>query len=184
MAGTLRDIRELETEIEAAGLRGITKQQILDALKSQAKVGGCMSINGGTTPFTLSGGSWNRINVWERSVDTQGVQNGLVQPVDPGGYYKIRNVAGGDYTVGAYLRFTASLAATYEIRVAVIQEDLTVKSSPYHDAVTLTAGAMGILTLQNGIIKDVSRNERIQLEIKGVNNSQITITHGQFGVQR
>ena len=43
---------------------------------------------------------------------------------------------------------------------------------------------MGILTLQNGIIKDVSRNERIQLEIKGVNNSQVTITHGQFGVQR
>ena len=43
---------------------------------------------------------------------------------------------------------------------------------------------MGILTLQNGIIKDVSRNERIQLEIKGVNNSQVTIAYGQFGVQR
>ena len=45
-------------------------------------------------------------------------------------------------------------------------------------------GGGGVLSIVGGVIKDVARNERVQLEIKGVNNSQITITHGQFGVQR
>lgn len=183
MAGTLRDIRELEAEIEAAGLRGITKQQILDALKSQAKVGGCMSINGGTTPITIAGG-WNRIDTWDRSIDTHGVKDGLTDATDPGGWYRISNAASGDYTVTGSIRFTATSAGTYEMRVAIVQEDLIVKTTPYRDAVTITAGGGGVLSIAGGVIKDVARKERLQLEIKGPNGSQVTIAYGQFGVQR
>ena len=178
MAGNLRDIKELEAEIEAAGLRGITKQQILDALKSQSKVGGAMSINAGDTGFTLAGG-WNRIDTWNRSIDTQGVQDGLADETDAGGWYRIRNAAAGDYTCSAAIRFTGSLAGEYEIRIGHAGG-----TTPYHDAVTIEAGVEAQLAIAAAVIKDVARGERLQLEMRGPNGSTVTISYGQFGVWR
>ena len=38
--------------------------------------------------------------------------------------------------------------------------------------------------ISSALLKDVARNERIQIEYKGPNNSIITVHFGQFGVQR
>jgi len=182
MAGQLRDIKELSAAIEAAGLRGIGKQEILDALQSQIKVGGCFSIRDGVAPIVIAAG-WNRIDTWERSIDTQGVRDGLADPTDPGGWYRISNAAAGDYTISATIRFTADVAGDYTIRAA-IDDGTTVNNTVYHDAVTVEAGGTGHLAIAAAVLKDVSRNERLQLEIKGPNGASVTIQYGQFGIQR
>lgn len=191
MPGNLREIKDIEAEVEAAGLRGITKQQILDALRSQAKVGGAMSINGGTTPMTIAAG-WNRIDAWERSIDTQGVADGLAYVTDPGGWYRVSNAAAGDYTCSAAIRALVSDAGDYEIRLATVDDqDPAVKSTtPYHDKVTASADQVIHLSIAAAVIKDMGvadngvRKRYLQLEIKGPNGADVTIQYGQFGVWR
>ena len=183
MAGNLRDIKEIESEIEAAGLRGITKQQILDSLRSQAKVGGALSIKDGTTPFTIAGG-WNRIDVWTRSVDTQGIKDGLADETDAGGWFRISNAAAGDYTCSASVRFTVDTDGDYDIRIAVVDDQGAVSTTPYLDSVSVVAGASSHMAIAGAVLKDIGRDERLQLEMRGPNGSQVTITNGQFGVQR
>jgi len=186
MAGQLRVIAELEADIEARGLRGVTKQDLLDILKSQAKVAGTLNINKATSPDTdiviLPG--WNRIDVWEASRDTQGVQDGL-NDTPAKGRFKIKNNADGDYTVSATLRFTVDTAGLYEIRVEKVEADeITTSDTLWQDAATLEVGEQGHLAIASALIKNVLKNEYLQLSIKGPNGSTVTINYGQFGVQR
>jgi hypothetical protein len=183
MAGNLRDIKEIEAEIEAAGLRGITKQQILDTLRSQAKVGGTLSVKDGDTPLTIAGG-WNRIDVWTRSIDTQGIKDGLTDETDAGGWYRVSNAAAGDYTCSASVRFTVDTDGDYDFRIAIVDDQGAVSTTPYQDSASVLAGGVGHVAIAGAVLKNVGRNERLQLEVRGPNGSQVTITYAQFGVQR
>jgi len=186
MPGQLRDIKDLQDELDAAGPRGVTKQDLLDALQSQAKVGGSFSINAGAAPdeqLTLAGG-WNRIDCWQRSIDTQGVQDGLQDADGAKGRYRIANAAAGDYTVDAFLRFTPDTDGTYEIRFAVDDGAGNMTTSPYHDAVTTTAGTEALLIVNNGVIKGLGGNQYLQLEIRGPTGANLIISYGQWGCQR
>lgn len=191
MAGNLRDIREIETEIESVGLRGITKQQILDSLRSQAKCGGTMSIFDGVTPFIIAPG-WNRVDVWKRSIDTQGVADGLNDATDPGGWYKITNAAAGDYTITCALRCHVTSAGAYEVRVAVVtdQDPAVILTTPYRDKVIAEENSVIHLAVAAGIVKDMGvnvegvRKRLLQVEMRGPNGSTVTPLYGQFGVWR
>ena len=90
MAGNLRDIKELEAEIEAAGLRGITKQQILDSLRSQAKVAASLSLRNDATQTTVAG--WNRLDLFDTARSTQGIFDGLTDETDPGAWVQVRKI--------------------------------------------------------------------------------------------
>lgn len=185
MPGNLRDIKELEAEVEARPKRGITKQDLLDLLQSQAKVAGTLLINGGAAPdqqLTIAAG-WNRIDVWERSIDTQGVRDGLTDETDPGGWFRISNAAAGDYSMTGRLRAVVSDAGDYEIRAAHF-DGVDVQNTPFHDKVTAVADEEITLAFDTGIEKDVARDERLQMEIRGPNGATVTILYGQFAVWR
>ena len=187
MAGNLRDINELEAEIESAGLRGITKQQILDSLRSQAKVSGSLCLRANVLQTTAAG--WNRLDVFDTARSTQGIFDGLDDVTDPGAWFQIRNAAAGDYICDFVLRFTAATAGKYDFRITHATDAVTPgvyvgEFSPYQDSVTLTAGQMAHVAISSALLKDVARNERIQIEYKGPNNSIITAHFGQFGAQR
>lgn len=187
MAGNLRDIKELEAEIEAAGLRGITKQQILDSLRSQAKVAASLSLRDDATQTTVAG--WNRLDLFDTARSTQGIFDGLTDETDPGAWVQVRNAAAGDYTCDMALRFTADTNGTYEFRITYATDTAVPGTyvgqfSPYRDAVTVVAGEVAHVAIAAALLKDVARNERLQVEYKGPNNSVITGHKGQFGAQR
>ena len=184
MAGNLKAIAALQAEIEAAGPRGITKQEILDTLQSLAKVGGTLSIKDGTDTYLIAAG-WNRIDVWSAARDTQGVKDGLDDPTDPGGWYEIKPAAAGDYTVNASVRFTTDTDGEYSIRVG-IKDGVTgeLSSAPYQDAVTTVAGITTQLSISVGIVKGLGKNDRIYLEMRGENGAVVTPVYGQFGIVR
>lgn len=188
MAGTLRDIRELEAEIEAAGLRGITKQQILDSLRSQAKVAGVLSVRDGVTAQTTVAG-WNRLDLFDTSRDTQGVAEGLTDPTDPGGWYFVRNAAKGDFTCSLFARVTSDTDGDYDFRITTANDSAVPDTwesafSPVIDTVALVAGVEGTVNIAASMMKDVQAQERIQVEFRGPNNSQVTVSTAQFGIQR
>jgi hypothetical protein len=175
MAGNLNNIPAIQARVEAQGFRETTKQELLDTLQSEDKVGGCFSSSAATTPMTLLAG-WNRIDVWERSIDTQGLTDGLTDPTDPGGWYEIDTATEGSYTMGAKLRFSGDTAGDYNIQIG--------GASVYRDAVTLGVGEQGLLLLTNCIVNSVPAGTRIQLEMSGPNGAVVTITYGQFGMVR
>lgn len=187
---SLRDVKEFILDIESRDPEGrtVVPQDLADMLQSLAKVGGCMSFNEGAA-VQVKTGNWTRIDGWQRSIDTQGVKDGLDDLVDPGGWYKINNAAAGDYTISCALRFTVDKDGDYEIRVATandgaVPETFDSFNTPYHDRVTLLAGEQGSLNISGAIVKDIARGERIQIEFKAPNNAGITPTFGTFGVQR
>jgi hypothetical protein len=183
MAGQLKPISTLQTELETAGNWGITKQALLDILQSLVKVGGSMSITAGTTPITL-GANWKRIDTWERSIDTQGVVAGLNDATDPGGYYRVPPAGVGDYSISASVRATVSVAGDYELRLVTVLDGVTTVT-PYRDKVAVPAGSTTFhMMIGNGTVKNILPQTRMQLEIKGPNGAVVTITHGSWGVLR
>ena len=175
MAGNLNNIPAIQARVEAQGFRETTKQELLDTLQSEDKVGGCLSSSAATTTFILAP-SWNRIDVWERSIDTQGLTDGLTDPTDPGGWFEIDEFTEGSYTMGAKLRFSGDTAGDYNIQIG--------GASVYRDSVTLGAGEVGLLLLTNCIVNSVPAGTRIQLEMSGPNGAEVLITYGQFGMVR
>jgi hypothetical protein len=184
MAGNLRAIADLEAEITAEGFRGITKQQLLDTLQSLAKVGGTLSVKDNVTPFTVSAG-FNRIDVFDTARDTQGVQDGLNDGVDPGSWFQIKANGAGDYTVNANVRFSADTAGTYALRVG-IKDGITDDESgaTYRDGVTVPIGVTAQLVISGGIIKGLKTGDKLYLELMGENGANVTIFYGQFGIVR
>lgn len=187
MAGNLRDVREIEAEIEAAGLRGITKQQILDTLRSQAKVAASLSLREDATQTTVAG--WNRLDLFNTARSTQGVFDGVEDATDPGAWVQVRNAAAGDYTCDCSLRFSADTDGTYDFRITYASDEAvpdTYESqfSPCMDSVTVVAGEVAHVAIIAALLKDVARDERLQVEYRGPNGSVITGHVGQFGVQR
>jgi hypothetical protein len=186
MAGNLKAIAALQAEIEAEGFRGISKQELLDTLQSLAKVGGTQSLKQelGVASAPLTAG-FNRIDVWETSRDTQGVQEGLDDPTDPGGWYEIKPAASGDYTVNSSLRFTVDIEGLYTLRVGV-QDGVTGDKggASYQDAAVVPVGVTAQLSISGGIVKGLGKNDRIYMEMKGENGAIVTAYYGQFGIVR
>ena len=183
MAGNLKSISELQAEVESAGYRGISAQTLLDTLQSLAKVAGTMVLNDPLPQAALSQG-WNRVDGWSLSFDTQGVKSGLDDPTDPGGYYSINVNAGGDYTCSAMLRFVSDIDGLYELRIAKRDSGGSASYIQYQDAINVVAGDTAQLNIASGLIKGVSNDDRLQLEIKGPNGAVVTAVYAQFGVQR
>jgi len=188
---SLKDMKEFIADLESRDPEGrtITHVDIADLGQSLAKVGGCMSFNEASA-VQVTNPLWNRIDGWERSIDTQGVQDGLDE-VPPEGWYKVNRPAAGDYTVSCALRFTVDTDGDYEIRIAVADDQAvpdTWESSntPYHDQTSLLAGQEGTLNISGAVIKGVSEDfvQRLQIEYRGPNGSEITPVFGTFSVQR
>ncbi len=183
MPGQLREVQELQDAVEASGFRGTRKQDLLDTLQGQAKIGGAFHLNGGAADFTIVNG-WNRLDVWTAAVDTQGIKDGTADATDPGGWFGITNPGAGDYDFRASFRFSATLAGEYEIRVAYVESDGTINNTPFHDAFVLGAGGSGQLVIAAGVRKNLLKDERLQLEMRAPNGSVITPLFGAFGAFR
>ena len=183
MAGNLRAIADIQAEVETAGFRGINAQTLLDTLQSLVKVAGTMSLDDpiSTPPI---GAGWNRVDIWDQSRDTQGVKDGLDDPDDPGGWYRINRVASGDYSCNANLRFTTDLEGLYQMRIARVDENGDPLTSSDQDVVDAPAGVTVQLTIVSALIKNVDNGNKLQVEVKGPNGAVITGLYGQFGVQR
>ena len=183
MAGNLKAIADLQGEIESAGLRGIGKQALLDTLQSLAKVAGTMSLDAPSIAEPLSAG-WNRVDIWNRSRDTQGVKDGLDSPQDPGGWYKINRAASGDYSCNASIRFTTDTDGLYQMRISKVLGNGDPGGNSDFDAVDTVAGITTQLTIVSSLLKNVDNDDRLQVEVKGPNGAVITALFGQFGVSR
>jgi hypothetical protein len=175
MSGTLSSIPALQDDITAEGFRSVNKQYLNDILQSNAKVAGCFSISAGTVPIILAP-SWNRVDIWERSIQTQGLIDGLDDLVDPGGWYEIDDDTAGDYTMGGTVRFTGDLAGAYNVQIG--------GASVYRDSVTIVAGGEGKISFTNCIVNQVLSGEKIQMEVSGPNGAVMLITYSQFGIVR
>lgn len=194
MPGTLKDMRELEEEldtlraqIDGAGDWGITKADILDFLdklldvvKSNVGVAGSLRLSGGTTTETISGG-WNRMDIFTSSRDTQGLRDGLADATDPGGWFEVLNSGAGNWMIGFAVRFTAVTAGTWEIRVATALDAGSASGVQYEDAVTAGAGEEVVLAIPQILVKNLKRdndgnatNNRFFLQIRESNNAQYT----------
>lgn len=187
MAGNLEAIKDLEARLGAAGQRGITKQDILDILVSQAKVAGAFSVRSDVPQTTVGG--WNRLDVFDAARSTQGVADGLGDATDAGSWWKVRNAAAGDYTCDMSLRFSADTDGKYDFRLthatdALVPNVFVSEFSPFQDSVTVVAGEVAHVAISSALLKDIARLERIQVEYRGPNGSIITAHFGQFGVAR
>ena len=187
MAGNLEAIKDLEARIDSAGSRGITKQDILDVLVSQAKVAGTLFLRDEATQTTVGG--WNRLDVFDLAQSTQGIFDGRSDEADAGSYWTVRNAAAGDYTCNLNLRFSTDTDGEYTFRLTTAIDELgdgvyVNQGSPYQDELIAVAGETSVASIVDALLKDVGRLDRIQVEFKGPNGSVITAHKGQFGVGR
>ena len=170
MAGTLRDIRNWKLRLEAAGLRGITKQQILDIPgRSQSQAGwitkACGLMHSRLPQQAGTGWTFSTLPDQRRASLT-----GLMMSPTPahGSRY---SAAAGNYTCDFVLRFTAATAGKYDFRITHATDAVTPgvyvgEFSPYQDSVTLTAGQMAHVAISSALLKDVARMRRIQWSTK------------------
>ncbi|MEW8253767.1 MAG: hypothetical protein AB2747_05395 [Candidatus Thiodiazotropha taylori] len=180
---TLRDIDQAVAELEAAGPRSTTKEMVANLLFSLARVGGVMFKRNGTDPMTIAAG-WNRIDTWDNMRDTRGVQDGLQDTTDPGGWMKVRNAGSGMWIGSASIRFNTDTAGRYEIRIGHLDDTGAVIVEPYQDEAEFPAGNDNLMVVSQFLIKNLLAQHKLQLEIRGPNGAVITITHGQFGAFR
>ena len=181
----LKGIKTFIADIEARDPQGrtITQQDFADVLQSLSKVAGTMSLSTTVSGTQLVAG-WNRLDMWDKSKDTQGVKDGLSDPTDPGGYYTINSAAQGDYTCCASIRFSADISGVYRMRIAQIDGTSTFASSSDEDAINATAGDTVQLVIASALIKNVVDGDRLQVEFRGPNGATVTGYYGHFGVQR
>jgi len=182
MAGTLKALGTLESDLEGRPHRGIAKQDLLDMVQSLAAVKGCMWVNDGDTPMVCTG-NYERIDSWDGSRDTRGLQDGLGE--DPAaGHYTLKNNADGDWSVAAMVRIAAIDSGTYRLRVAVEDSEDVITASPFRDEVSLGAGDVGQMTIAGCLLKGLVKGDKIRLELRGNNGKATTITHAQFTANR
>jgi len=186
MPGVLQDTAELSADIEGRGKRQITKQDLLDLIESLASVGGTLNTNGGSSPEQdiVGTGSWQRIDAWERSIDTKGVQDGLRDETDPGGWFKVRNKGSGTWSINTVLRFTTNKPGTYRFRVAKVLADGTAVTTPFQDRTSLEAGEQGHVAIIGARIKNVLAGEKLQVEMRAPNGAIVTLQEAQFAADR
>ena len=187
---TLRDIAELEAEILAAGLRGITKQQILEALTSLSDVQGILNIsNAPADPLDPQAvnvplsGPYQNFDQWERTRDTKGVQEGPTVGVAPFEYYEIRNGGSGNWNAMARLKGSCDTAGTVRIRLMLVEGGTVENSQPYNDKEVVVADGKFDLEF-HAMIKNVAVGDRLLMQVRGPNGGVITLEEGHFWVKR
>lgn len=182
---TLREINAFITDIESRPPEGrsITQEDFADVLQSLAKVSGAMALST-PTPLTALAAGWNRVDAFDVSRDTQGVQDGINDLTDPGGWFQIKNQGGGDYTCSGMLRFASDTAGTFEMRVSQVDELGNETTTPFQDAVVVAVGETAQLNIASALVRGVVTGQRLQLSVKGPNGAIATVIYGQFGVQR
>jgi hypothetical protein len=186
---SLRDIKEFITDIEGRDPEGrtLTQGDIADILQSLAKVGGVMSFRNQTPTVQPVSAGWFRLDAFDNSNDTQGVQDGIGAATDPGGYFTVKNNADGDYTCTAMIRFISDTDGFYELRVSsasLVEGAYVTQQSPFHDGMDVVAGETNVLVIASALIKNVARTDRLFLEMRGPNPANATALFAQFGVQR
>ena len=180
---TLKTINEIIAEYEGAGPRGVGKQMHADLAQSLADVGAVFSIKNGETPtndITLSSG-WNRLDVPGLQVSgSQGVIEGPNQdPVDDqGAWVQFRKAGEGDWKSVCYLKFQSDSAGDFALRLAEVDDQGAVTTTPYEDDVTgVQIGDVVSMLIATSRRKNKLKDERLQFEIRGQSGAQTaTIT--------
>ena len=182
----LREIVPLQAEIEGAGQRGITKDQILEAIQSLATVQGDMWISNGSVPFTFVGSAWGPIfDEWEDNTDQQGVQEGPNPGTAPYEHYRVRPNGGGVWTISGRLKGTCDSAGTVWIRPVIVSADgLSTNTFGHIDKSTVTAGGEFNLSFTDAITDSLVEDEKMALQFRGPNGGIATIVTGHLVVKR
>ena len=172
MPGVIKDIRQLEADIEAGGLRAITKQDILDILSSLAPINVVYSIKDGETPtndFTLTSGQWNRMDIPGMDVaGSGGVIEGPNDGTDPGGWLEFTANGAGHWNAMLTIKFLASDIGKYSIRLTRVDSVGGEATTDYINRHTTTAvGEEVVMSVGPGKLRDLENNERLQFSIRG-----------------
>jgi len=181
---TLREIAALQAEIEAAGLRGLTEEPLLEALQSLADVQAIMSISNGAVEYTFTTSAWGPIfDLWEDNTDTQGVQEGPTPGTPPYEHYLIKPNGGGNWKLSGRLRGTCDTPGTIRIRPCAVRLDTTIDSFGFNDLETVVADGKFDLSFEALTLNRVG-GEKLALQPRGPNGGKVTIVTGHLVVKR
>lgn len=174
--------QELKDHLELSkGNRGITAEFIKEMIQSMVGITGVMTTTNGSAPI-LCDGKWKRIDTWEKSIDTRGVQDGLKEII-PEGWYKIKNHADGDWTYRGMVRIIVDKAGKYRMRAVLVNIDESISILGSRDQALFEVDEEKLLIIE-GFKKNIERGQKIQLEIRGPNEGSATVTFGYFAIDR
>ncbi len=176
MAEDLKDYTTIAAEIDAAPLRGVTKDFLKNYLYSAFNPVGVMHLSTPGTTFTGDGG-WQRFDEWEGSVDTKGVQDQLGSGK---GSFLIKPNGGGDYVVLIFLRFTIDVGGDVRMRP---RHELGAGGSESFlliDRDTFTADAPGCSLMVGMLKKGLVSTDEITTELYVDNGTVLTPKYGFF----
>lgn len=179
---TLQTNAELTAALPDNDAGTIEPVVIRNLVESLAAVYGTLHLSDPGTTFTGNGG-WQRFDLWEGSVDSKGLQDGLGDITDPGGWFKIKPNGAGDYMVDVFLRFTVDTTGNYRMRPRHVLADTTTESFLTIDRVDLTAADEAIMRVKmpkKGFVED----DLMQVEIYSPNGSVLTPKYGTFSAER
>lgn len=181
----LREVVPLQAEIEGAGQRGITKDQILEIIQSISTVQADMTISNGSVDFTFVGSAWGPIfDEWEDNTDTQGVQEGPTPGTPPYEHYLIKPNGGGIWAMSGRLKGTCDTAGTVWVRPVIVRTDLTLDSFGHIDKSTILAGGEFDLSFTGATTRVLLEGEKMALQFRGPNGGIATIVTGHLVVKR
>lgn len=179
---TLQTNVELTTALQENDTGDISSSVMRDLVESLAAVYGTLHLSDPGTTFTGNGG-WQRFDLWEGSVDSKGLQDGLGDITDPGGWFKIKPNGAGDYMVDVFLRFTVDTTGNYRMRPRHVLADTSEESFLTIDRVDLTAGDEAIMRVKIGK-KGFVEDDKMQIEIYSPNGSVLTPKYGTWSAER
>lgn len=182
---TLREIADIQADIDAAGQRGVTKTFINDSLESLADVQGVLSISNGAVNYTFTTSAWGPIfDEWTTQDDVKGVQEGPTPGTPPYEHYLIKTNGGGNYKMSGKLKGVCDTAGTIRIRPAAIRTDTTIESFGYND-IDVNVGAGGKFDLSfEGLTFNRVAGEKLCMQIRGPNTGIVTIVTGYLSIKR
>lgn len=181
----LRDIAELQAEIEALPFRGINKERLLETLESLADVQAVLYINNLAVPYTLSG-AFAIFDQWQTSRDTKGVQEQPTPGTPPFDGLLLKANAGGTWNSMLHMTCVADASVTIQARLAIVDADgLTVFSEPFRDSCDATAGVEFALGF-HGMSKNVLPQQKliVQMRAQGNPGTGIIVSNAQFWTKR
>lgn len=181
---TLKTIQAALDAIEAgSGNRGTTGAALQDIIYSLSGVGGTMQLSAPGTSFS-GDASWKRFDLWESSVDTKGVQDGLTEGGGPEGWYKIKPNGDGDYICNFKLRFSTDTTGDYRMRLRHVLADASEQSFLTIDRKTVVSGIEDVMSVSNNTKLGFAEGDKIQVELYAPSGAVVTPLYGTFNVMR
>lgn len=190
---TLRDIATFQAEITALPVasRGISKETFIDLLESLSDVQGLLNINNAPRdPADAAAvnvactGAWETFAVWERSVDTKGLQEQPTPGTAPFNGFLLKAGGAGNWKTHCYLKGQCDTDGLIRIRFArVLTDDTVDPDAMFSDREDVLTGKEFKLNF-TALKKNMAVGEIMLMQIRGPTGAVVTVHEAEFESQR